>query len=132
MKASKLNNQYTKLFNLEVLPGEPPEIHFFKKYRTFGFQTIVNRYVSSTMFKNLFPGLKTLSLAILEHFFVLIILFGHGLANCFLFDPLTYTSLGGCYVYLSVDVLGTCSVHASKDFQLFFFELLVLGQVRGL
>ena len=31
MKTSKLEDQYTKLFNLALWPEEPPEIHFFEK-----------------------------------------------------------------------------------------------------
>ena len=31
VKTSKLEDQYTKLFNLALWPEEPPEIHFFEK-----------------------------------------------------------------------------------------------------
>ena len=43
MNTSTLEDQYTKLFNLALWPGEPPQINFSKTCWNFGFQTMRNK-----------------------------------------------------------------------------------------
>ena len=56
VKTSKLEDQYTKLFNLALWPEEPPEIHFFEKCWSKKSSKNHQKIFFPKMSGNLFPG----------------------------------------------------------------------------
>ena len=66
MKTSKLEDQYTKLFNLAFWPEEPHEIHFFETNVGIPDSTkmVGGKELFARISETYFPALGTLRLAI--------------------------------------------------------------------